>query len=235
MAVDLTAMPWSSQIDIYCERTDFSLWSEPLNVLTNLAFLLAAALLWQAQSRTSQRVDTQDRALALMIGAIGLASFLFHILATVWAALADTLTILTFAAYFLFLFLVRVAGLGGAPAFLAAGVFAALSYAFPKMLPPGLATGSAGYLPYVIALALMGGYLWRTGSASARPFLGATLLFLVSLALRTVDPALCRWFPLGTHFMWHLLNAVVLYWFARELSVRLRGPRGAAGRARPRP
>lgn len=228
-------MAWSSQIDIYCERTDLSLWSEPLNALTNLAFLLAAALLWQAQSRTSQRVDARDRALALMIGAIGLASFLFHTLATVWAALADTLTILAFAAYFLFLFLVRVARLGGALAFVGAGVFAALSYAFPKMLPPGLATGSAGYLPYVIALALMGGYLWRTGGASARAFLGATLLFLVSLALRTVDPVLCRWFPLGTHFTWHLLNAVVLYWLARELSLRPSGPSAAAGRATPRP
>jgi len=215
-------MSLSSQIDIYCERTDFSLWSEPLNAFTNLAFLLAAALLWRAQSRAAQGVSLQDRALALMIGAIGVASLLFHTLATVWAALADTLTILAFAAYFLFLFLDRVPRLGGALAFVGAGVFAALSYAFPKMLPPGLATGSAGYLPYVIALALMGAYLRHLGSASARAFVSATLLFLVSLTLRTVDPALCRGFPLGTHFMWHLLNAAVLYWLARELSIRLR-------------
>jgi len=216
-------MPWSSQIDIYCERTDFSLWSEPVNALTNLAFLLAAALLWRAQSRASPRVLAQDRALAVMIGAIGLASLLFHTLATVWAALADTLTILVFAAYFLFLFLVRVARLGGALAFVGAGGFAALSYAFPKALPPGPAAGSAGYLPYVIVLALMAAYLWRVRRTSAHAFLGATLLLLVSLALRTVDPALCQRFPLGTHFMWHLLNAVVLYRLARELSVRLRG------------
>ncbi|MCG6873575.1 MAG: ceramidase domain-containing protein [Betaproteobacteria bacterium] len=215
-------MPWSSQIDIYCERTDLTLWSEPLNALTNLAFLLAAALLWWAQSRALRRVDPQDRALAVLIGAIGVASFLFHTLATVWAAFADTLSILVFAAYFLFLFLTRAARLGGSLALVGACVFAALSYAFPKMLPAGPATGSAGYLPYVIALALMAAYLWRIGSGSARAFLGATLLFLVSLALRTADPLLCHGLPLGTHFAWHLLNAVVLYWLARELSIGLR-------------
>jgi hypothetical protein len=30
-------MNWAESIDLYCERTDPSLWSEPLNALTNLA------------------------------------------------------------------------------------------------------------------------------------------------------------------------------------------------------
>ncbi len=36
-------------------------------------------------------------------------------------------------------------------------------------------------------------------------------IFLVSLAFRTVDVASCGSLPLGTHFLWHVLNAVVLY------------------------
>jgi hypothetical protein len=217
-------MPWLDQIDLYCERTDLALWSEPLNAITNLAFLAAAALLWRVQSAAATPVGARDRALPVLIGGIGLASFLFHTLATVWAALADTLSILAFAAYFLFLFLTRAARLGGMLALAAACVFAALSYAFPKFLPSGPLTGSAGYLPYVIALAAMIAYLWRARRASARVFLGATLLFLVSLGLRTVDLPLCWKLPLGTHSLWHLLNAVVLFRLARELSIRLRGP-----------
>jgi Ceramidase len=216
-------MHWLDQIDIYCERTDLTFWSEPINAITNLAFLAAAAFLWRVQSAAEAPVGARDRALAVLMGAIGVASFLFHTLATVWAALADTLSILVFAAYFLFLFLTRAARLRGTPALAAAGVFAALSYAFPKFLPSGPLTGSAGYLPYVIALAAMIAYLWRTRRASARVFLGATLLFLVSLGLRTADLPLCGDFELGTHFFWHLLNAVVLYWLSRELSIRLGG------------
>jgi hypothetical protein len=39
----------------------------------------------------------------------------------------------------------------------------------------------------------------------------AVMIFTVSLALRTVDLAVCETFRLGTHFLWHLLNAAVLY------------------------
>jgi len=29
--------------------------------------------------------------------------------------------------------------------------------------------------------------------------------------LRPIDLEVCDYFPVGTHFLWHLLNAVVLY------------------------
>jgi Ceramidase len=217
-------MSWTSQIDVYCERTDFAFWSEPLNALTNLAFLVAAALLWRAQSATGSPVAARDRALPVLIAAIAVASFLFHTLATVWAALADKLTILAFAAYFLFLFLLRAARFGTVPALAWASVFAALSYAFPKLMPAGAVAGSAGYLPYLTALLLIAAYLWRRQRAAARAVLGATLLFVLALALRTADRTICASIPVGTHFLWHLLNAVVLYVLARTLSIRLWAP-----------
>ena len=36
-------------------------------------------------------------------------------------------------------------------------------------------------------------------------------LFALSVMLRTLDRSLCGGFPLGTLFLWHLLNAVLLY------------------------
>jgi hypothetical protein len=41
--------------------------------------------------------------------------------------------------------------------------------------------------------------------------IGAGILVL-SLAFRTLDLRVCAGFPLGTHFLWHLLNAVMLGW-----------------------
>jgi len=214
-------MSWTRQVDVYCERTDPTFWAEPVNALTNLAFIAAAALLWRDQSAARRTVGGQDRALAVLIASIGVASFLFHTLATVWAGLADTLTILAFAAYFLYLYLRRAARVETAPAVALAAAFAGASYAFPELVPAGPARGSAGYLPYVAALVAMTFHLRARRSASARVFLGTTGLFLVSLALRTADAPLCGEVPLGTHFTWHLLNAVVLYRLGRELSVRL--------------
>ncbi|MCH2417867.1 MAG: hypothetical protein MK222_03920, partial [Candidatus Poseidoniia archaeon] len=35
------ATDWFEAIDNYCERTDASLWAEPLNAFSNLAFIAA--------------------------------------------------------------------------------------------------------------------------------------------------------------------------------------------------
>ena len=41
------ATDWFEAIDNYCERTDASLWAEPLNAFSNLAFIVAfVAGLW---------------------------------------------------------------------------------------------------------------------------------------------------------------------------------------------
>lgn len=41
--------------------------------------------------------------------------------------------------------------------------------------------------------------------------LAAAGTFFVSLAFRTLDQWLCPCLPIGTHFLWHLLNGVLLY------------------------
>ena len=71
---------------------------------------------------------------------------------------------------------------------------------------------SAGYLglPVMIlgyAIVLAG----RLPEVARGLALGAGLL-LVSLCLRGLDMAWCADWPRGTHFGWHLLNAVMLAW-----------------------
>jgi hypothetical protein len=47
--------------------------------------------------------------------------------------------------------------------------------------------------------------------ATGRALFLAAGLFALSLAFRVVDLPICPAFPTGTHFVWHLLNALVLY------------------------
>ena len=46
---------------------------------------------------------------------------------------------------------------------------------------------------------------------TGRRLAGIGLLFLISLAARTADQAACTLLPTGTHPLWHVLNAVILY------------------------
>jgi hypothetical protein len=48
--------------------------------------------------------------------------------------------------------------------------------------------------------------------ATARGLLVGASLLSASLVFRTVDAAACGTFPIGTDFLWHLLNAAMLGW-----------------------
>ncbi len=224
-----------ASVDAYCERTDATFWSEPLNAATNAAFVIAGVLLWQLVARLracGEPVPASVRSLPWLLCLIGLASFLFHTLATVWAGLADTLSILLFGCVFLYAFLRHVAGAAGSIALAGAALFTLASYFTPGVLPAGLLNQSGAYFPYLAGLLGIAAYLrWRR-RPGWRMFLLGILIFCVSLALRTIDAQACAAWPLGTPFLWHVLNAIVLFVLSREL-VR-EAAQSAVGPNRPR-
>ncbi len=62
----------------------------------------------------------------------------------------------------------------------------------------------------------MGAWLGVSGHKSAPLVLTAAAVFLASLTMRSIDRPFCYdWVvygqKVGTHFLWHLLNAVTLY------------------------
>jgi hypothetical protein len=149
---------------------------------------------------------------------IAICSFLFHTLALVWAGLADQLSILLFGCVFLFAFLRRLAGLAAWIALAGAVLFSLASYFTPGLLPNGFLNQSGAYFPYLAGLLGMTVYLRWNGCKAWGAFLGATALFCIALGLRTVDRAACEFVPAGTHFAWHLLNALVLYRLSSALA-----------------
>jgi len=68
--------------------------------------------------------------------------------------------------------------------------------------------GSQGYFPVIIVLAGYGLAL-RNHPASAG-LLTAAGIFAVSLTFRSIDDAVCGILPIGTHFLWHVLNGLLL-------------------------
>ncbi|SEQ90476.1 ceramidase domain-containing protein [Thalassovita taeanensis] len=206
-------------VDIYCERLAPGFWAEPVNALSNLAFVVAALVAW----RTARRMGVSAPMLWVLIALaamIGVGSFLFHTFANGWSEYADTIPIWSFVALYV---LAAVHFLGGvAPGrltviavvvaavatvvFLASGEGAApVAEAIPDPL-----NGSQQYAPALVALLVFTAVSWRRQLAMRGWITGATLAFMVSLAFRTVDMRVCAGFPLGTHFIWHLLNAVMI-------------------------
>lgn len=203
----------------YCERASQAFWAEPMNALSNGGFILAAIaglLLY----RRSGRRDWPAAALIALVVMIGIGSFLFHTMPQRWTLLADVLPIQFFAFSYFGLALVRF--MGARPAVAAGGTLFFLLASFllvsglGALLPPGM-RGSGGYASFVLALfgVAFAVRMRGEGDTAARLLGLAGLVFALSLSLRTLDQVLCQSVPFGTHWLWHLLNAMVLYLLLR--------------------
>ncbi len=214
-------MDWTTAIDAYCERLGPGLWAEPVNLLTNLGFVAVAIWTWRRAGGL-----TLPRVLAAVLFAIGVGSALFHSFATPWASMADTTPIGVFILIYVYAanryfmrWPPRIAAIGAAGfvpwAVTLTPMFAAL---------PGFSI-SAFYWPVPTLIALYALLLRRRWPMVARGMALGALILSVSLVFRSLDLALCGGWPLGTHFLWHLLNAAMLGWMIELLRrAMLAGP-----------
>jgi hypothetical protein len=203
-------------IDAYCERTGPELWNEPLNAVTNLAFIVSAAFLLRALIRAEPkaRADWAPWALIALIFLIGIGSALFHTLANRWTAAADVIPIALFILLATFLALARLAR--SSLWISLAGMLAVLGLAVG--LSALLRFGGGSYLAALVAMLAIGLFIrFRRSRPAGATLLAAAGVFAVSLTLRTLDGPLCNAIPIGTHFLWHILNAVVLTLVARAI------------------
>ncbi len=233
-------MDWTQKVFAYCERgLNPAFWAEPVNATTNAGFLIASiiafALLYSEPNH--KRTLTRHLLIALVF-IIGVGSFLFHTFATRWAAIADVAPIGIFMLAYLVFALRRFVGanvfwsLVGLALFIGAMMAAGRlqcwdgQIGFNLDIPEGARgrclNGSVGYLPAWASMLLIGGYLTAFASETftrrrtAPLVLSAGLVFTASVAFRSFDMALCQTFtiagtPIGTHFMWHVLNAITLF------------------------
>lgn len=206
-------------IDLYCERLGPSLLAEPLNALTNAAFLVAAWLLLRRQYPMDVRPEVQR--LAVLVGLVGVCSGLFHVTGLRGCAWLDTASIALFILFFLHRFFARLARWPAFQCLLGVVAFIAFERAFAMLGPLGL-NGSEGYIPPWIALVGLTIASLRVAPSASGWLAFAAVVFPASFALRTLDMALCPQWPLGTHFGWHVLNALVLYACVRGLAAGCR-------------
>jgi hypothetical protein len=202
----------STPVDNYCERLGPGLWAEPLNATTNLAFILGAWLVWRLARERGALTGKAWLLIALM-ATVGAGSGLFHTVATTLTEWLDIIPILVFQLAFLWLYFRDVIGLRRMYAGAILVVF--LGAALAGETVQEVLNGSLTYAPALITLAILGIYHYMKNLEERTVILIASGVFLLSLTFRTIDGVICSHLPIGTHFLWHILNAVLLYLVAR--------------------
>lgn len=208
------AADWLEAIDNYCERTGPELFSEPLNAASNAAFLIAAFLLWRRYRAAGVR-DKGAAFLIVMVAVVGVGSLSFHTFANRLTMMADVIPIVVFVLSFMAVGFRRLAGLGAKGFALIYSVFFAAAFALGKLPPEMALNGSVGYLPCLMVLVVLAAIC---RDVQAKKSLAASAgLFTLSLVMRTGDAAWCEMLPIGTHFIWHCLNGVLLWRLVRSV------------------
>ena len=230
-------MTFGEHVFLYCERgTSTALSAEPINAVSNVAFILAALMGLQLLEWRPREQQTSDHFLLIgLVALIGIGSFAFHLLATQESELLDVIPIAVFTLVYLGFALNRFLGVPPGWMVLLVIGFTILMGAtsqvrcwdggvgIPGPEAQGAKTclnGSVFYLPALGALIVVGLLLEERRHRAAPYVLWAAAIFAISLTLRSLDLALCGKFliegqKVGTHAAWHVLNALALFLLLR--------------------
>ncbi len=230
-------MTLGEHVFLYCERgTSAALGAEPINAVSNVAFILAALMGLQLLEWRPREQQTSDHFLLIgLVALIGIGSFAFHLFATQSTELLDVIPILVFTLVYLGFALNRLVGVPTGWTVLLLIGFAGLmgiapqvkcwdggvGFAGPEVQgAKACLNGSVAYLPALGALIVVGLLLEEQRHRAAPYILWAAAIFAVSLTLRSLDLALCDKLliegqKVGTHAAWHVLNALALFLLLR--------------------
>jgi hypothetical protein len=195
-------------IDLYCERLNPGIFAEPLNAITNFAFMGVGLFILKGPSFAG-------KILGVVTILVGLGSLTLHTFATTWAASIDVGFIALYILIFAYLVPLKLWNLS-IPLSIVFTIsvlsivilFNLIAPYFKNLLghfPPGIYVGAwLSLLSYAIISKI---YKIKV---AARWLMIATLLFPISLTARELDHSICDNFSYGLHWLWHILNSVVL-------------------------
>lgn len=212
-------------LDSYCERAgDAGAFAEPLNLITNGFFIIAAVMVGRALLRNKPQGTISDLwLLTLILFMIGVGSGLWHWQPSQATLLMDVIPITLFMNLYLISALRRLFALSWPRVTGWWGLYLVITVVSQKYLPADMLNGTVMYLPtYATMLALAYG-LMRRNRALGKVMLVVTGVWTVSLIARTLDLEICASLAFGTHFLWHTLNAWVLWRLLMLLVKRVPG------------
>ena len=207
-------------IDLYCERTAHGFFNEPLNAVSNASFIAAA---WWASRQNVMGTKTPRVfwVLCVLAALIGFGSIAFHTVPSRFTQWLDVIPIWAFVVTYAMA--VTHSGTGNRwrytlsiCAFVIGLVFVLFFVTGDNLSasPPGAEVrpynGSLQYLPVVLVLLLFSVCAGVVNHRIKYHLWLATGLFVAALTFRTIDINVCSAFPVGTHFVWHLLDGVLI-------------------------
>lgn len=206
---------------IYCER-GFSagFWAEPINALTNLAFPIVGYLSYKLLKANNIKSNGL-LVLPWLLGTVGVGSFFYHTNRNSITLLADSIPIYTFILFTLFLTLKELFQ-SKIKAVVILTTFVLVEVLLSMNVPKDFMNGSIRHITAILFIYAIGWLLNRKyGAKIVPPLVGVVGSYAIAIFFRTADRLVCDIFPVGTHFLWHILTAIAGY-FGIMLLVKMK-------------
>ncbi|MBI4405907.1 MAG: ceramidase domain-containing protein [Deltaproteobacteria bacterium] len=192
------------------------LLNEPVNLFSNIAFILAALLLFRKRAR-HPNVSPLVALVPWLILTVGVGSTLFHSFAMFWSILADTIPI-GVCVLWMFGLLIRKAFQLQLWAILLAYTLLLIATLFFVVTVDGHSVNfSQPYFAAVIAIVVIAILSQIQKIQGRHRLVLAGLAFVLALIARMGDAAICPHLAVGSHFAWHIFSACGFYLIADYL------------------
>ena len=195
-------------MDFYCERTNEQIFNEPVNAISNIFFIIVSLSLIKILKKNQSNKIYYIQ--PVLIFFIGIGSFLFHLNPNIITLYSDVIPIFLFSLSFIFFFnrdVISINYLNNALLFLL--FFFLFLFITPK-LNYEILNGSEFYFANYFFLTMYTIWLYLKKSDFFQLLLLGFIFFNLSILLRSLDNHICEYFSIGTHFLWHFLNAYLL-------------------------
>jgi hypothetical protein len=203
-----------------CERGhDTSLWAEPLNTISNMAFIVVAIMIaryYRHHQDLKGKWIWDIHAMTALTFLIGICSTLFHTYPNFYTELADLIPIVSLIVLFFISAIFRIGKCSLFDGIIAFIAFIGFTNIMVGLFPRAF-NDSVGYVSTMGSLVVIALYLHMKRRASSHSFLLASVVGLVSLFFRSIDNETCQEIPIGTHFLWHTLNAILIYILMKQI------------------
>ena len=195
-----------THIGYYCGRFGPGFWGEPLNSLSNLAFVFGAVIaFWFWRSSPSR--DPWQLLLFSLVASVGVGSFIFHSHPVPATLVIDLVPIQIFGLVALAYVCLRYVRLTPSKTVALLLAFFLVRQLWIRSVNQGLLGGGITHVPAVLMLLSFGVVLKLRRSPVANFLLLACVAYVAALLVRSWDLYLCSAFPIGLHWLWHLLTA----------------------------
>ena len=198
----------------YCESGIGLFDTQPINTISNIMIIIFAYFSYNLV-KIYRIKNSTIRMLPLIAVLTGVGSMFWHGMPGPFTRWADTLPISLFLLVSFFYLLNRILpnrGLVWGTLF----VFVLIEIPFIFGILPSF----NGFISYLIAL-VFGLFVFfglaRKYNTLLSQLIPIVILFITAFFFRTIDFTTCSAFPLGTHFMWHVIIGVTFYFFIRLL------------------